>query len=140
MASENNLTELRITSGDNEVLIKKEKEFQVAHTVAPRIEAQAVQPMEQLAALAEVVQTIEPQKRGNPIVSPIVGTFYSSPSPDADPYVKVGDSIKVGQVLCIIESMKLMNEIESEVDGKVIEICVENGEPIETGSVLMYIE
>ena len=70
----------------------------------------------------------------------MVGTFYTSPSPDAKPFVTVGQTIKQGDKVCIIEAMKLMNEIESEVAGKVIEICVQDGQPVEFGQVLMYVE
>jgi acetyl-CoA carboxylase biotin carboxyl carrier protein len=72
--------------------------------------------------------------------SPMVGTFYRSPSPDADPYVEVGDSVSVGQTLCIVEAMKLMNEIESEVNGKIVKILVENAQPVEYNQVLFLIE
>ncbi|MCX7835128.1 MAG: acetyl-CoA carboxylase biotin carboxyl carrier protein [bacterium] len=72
--------------------------------------------------------------------SPMVGTFYAAPSPDAEPYVKVGDFVREGQILCIIEAMKLMNEIESEVSGKVVEISVKNGQPVEFNAVLFRIE
>jgi len=72
--------------------------------------------------------------------SPIVGTYYRSSSPDSDPYVEVGETVKKGQVLCIIEAMKLMNEIESELDGRVVEICVEDSSPVEYGQTLFKIE
>ncbi|HLU82029.1 MAG TPA: acetyl-CoA carboxylase biotin carboxyl carrier protein [Trueperaceae bacterium] len=74
------------------------------------------------------------------VVAPIVGTFYSSPSPDAPAYVRVGDRVKPGSVLCIIEAMKLMNEIEAEVAGVVREVLVENDDPVEYGQVLFRIE
>ncbi len=74
------------------------------------------------------------------VKAPIVGTFYRAPSPEAEPFVKEGDTVKKGQVLCIIEAMKLMNEIESEVSGVVRKIMVSNGEPIEYGQVLFLIE
>ena len=74
------------------------------------------------------------------IVSPIVGTFYRSASPDREPYVEVGDIVKKGQIVCIVEAMKLMNEIESEVDGKIAEILVENERPVEYGEPLFRIE
>ena len=67
------------------------------------------------------------------VTSPIVGTFYRAPNPDADPYVKVGDVVHKGQVLCIVEAMKLMNEIECEIDAEVVEIVVANGQPVEYG-------
>jgi acetyl-CoA carboxylase biotin carboxyl carrier protein len=72
--------------------------------------------------------------------SPIVGTFYSAPAPNAPPFVKVGDSVQVGQVLCIIEAMKLMNELEAEVAGQVVRVYVENGQPVEYGQSLFAIE
>ena len=70
----------------------------------------------------------------------MVGTFYSKSSPKAEPFVKVGDKVKKGQVVCIVEAMKLMNEIKAEQAGKVVQICVKNGDPIEFGQVLMYVE
>ena len=77
---------------------------------------------------------------GNEILSPLVGTFYAAPSEDAAPYVQVGDHVKKGQTLAIIEAMKLMNEIESDYDGVVTEILAENGKPVEYGEVLFRIE
>ncbi len=73
------------------------------------------------------------------VVSPMVGTFYRAPAPDAPPYVEVGDSVSSGQTLCILEAMKLMNELESEVSGSVREVCVENGDPVEYGQALFRI-
>ena len=74
------------------------------------------------------------------ITSPMVGTFYRAPAPDADPYVEVGDSVTVGQTVCIVEAMKLMNEIESEVKGRVVKILVENAQPVEYGQKLFLVE
>lgn len=85
------------------------------------------------AAVAEAEELIE-------IRSPMVGTFYRAPAPDADPYVEVGDEVTPGQVLCIIEAMKLMNEIESEHSGRVVEICVENAQPVEYNQVLFRLK
>ncbi|MFZ5875497.1 MAG: acetyl-CoA carboxylase biotin carboxyl carrier protein [Nitrospirota bacterium] len=84
----------------------------------------------------------EPAKEmsGVPIRSPIVGTFYRAASPEAPPYVEVGDRVRRGQILCIVEAMKLLNEIESEVDGVVAEIMIENARPVEYGEVLFRIE
>jgi len=93
----------------------------------------------------------EPEKKGAPkevtggeglvtVTSPIVGTFYRASSPEAKPFVEEGDRVKKGQVLCIIEAMKLMNEIESEVDGRVVKIFIENGHPVEYGEPLFLIE
>jgi acetyl-CoA carboxylase biotin carboxyl carrier protein len=74
------------------------------------------------------------------ITSPMVGTFYRAPAPDAPPYVEIGDQVQKGQTVCILEAMKLMNELESEVSGKIREICVENAEPVEYGQVLYRVE
>ncbi len=74
------------------------------------------------------------------IVAPMVGTFYRAPSPDAEPYVKEGDRVITGQPLCIIEAMKLMNEIESEVNGAILKVLVENGQPVEYGQPLFLVE
>lgn len=80
------------------------------------------------------------EKKGNIIKSPMVGTFYLKPSPTAEPYIEIGKEVKKGDVLCIIEAMKLMNEIESEYTGKVIEILVKDGEAVEYGTTLLRIE
>jgi acetyl-CoA carboxylase biotin carboxyl carrier protein len=82
----------------------------------------------------------EPEEGLHIVRSPIVGTFYESPSPGSPPFVKAGDTLEVGQVLCIVEAMKLMNEIESDVDGVVVKILVENGQPVEYGEPLFLIE
>jgi acetyl-CoA carboxylase biotin carboxyl carrier protein len=74
------------------------------------------------------------------ITSPMVGTFYRAPAPDADPYVEVGTAVEVGQTVCIIEAMKLMNEIESEVKGRIVEMLVENAQPVEFGQKLFLVE
>ena len=81
-----------------------------------------------------------PAATGTPVKAPIVGTFYASSSPDAAPYVKVGDRVEAGQVLCIIEAMKLMNEIEAESTGTIQQILVNNAEPVEYGQTLFIIE
>jgi acetyl-CoA carboxylase biotin carboxyl carrier protein len=82
----------------------------------------------------------EPGENVDKVSSPMVGTFYRSPAPDADPYVNIGDRVKVGQTLCIIEAMKLMNEIQSEVSGTIKKILVENAQPVEYDQVLFLIE
>jgi acetyl-CoA carboxylase biotin carboxyl carrier protein len=78
--------------------------------------------------------------RLTPVKSPMVGTFYAAPAPDAQPYVSLNEKITAGQVVCIVEAMKLMNEIESEVSGRVAKIMVENAQPVEFGQVLFYID
>jgi acetyl-CoA carboxylase biotin carboxyl carrier protein len=86
------------------------------------------------AAAAETAPPVEPGLYE--VNSPIVGTFYAAPSPEAPPYVEVGSRVRKGQVLCIVEAMKVMNEIESEVDGELVEILVKNGQPVEFGEVM----
>jgi acetyl-CoA carboxylase biotin carboxyl carrier protein len=116
------------------------------HPAMPRMEyppaaivAPAVPETQAPAAPAE--KPAEPAKSSHTMVtSPIVGTFYRSSSPDKPPYVEVGDTVKNGQVLCIIEAMKLMNEIESETAGKIVQILVENGQPVEYSQPLFVIE
>ncbi len=88
---------------------------------------------------AEGPAAAQDKAKGADVVAPIVGTFYATPSPDAPAFVRVGDQVKVGQVLCIIEAMKLMNEIEAEVAGTVVEVLVRNEDPVEYGQVLMRI-
>lgn len=82
----------------------------------------------------------QPAKNTVEIKSPMVGTFYRAPAPDADTFVKTGDMISPGQVLCIVEAMKLMNEIEAEISGKIVEILVENGKPVEYNQPLFLVE
>ena len=82
----------------------------------------------------------EKEINGNQVTSPIVGTFYRKPSPDKEPFVKVGDIVNKGDVLCIIEAMKMMNEIKSEFDGKISSIEVDDGQPVEFGQTIIVIE
>ncbi|CUS77065.1 acetyl-CoA carboxylase biotin carboxyl carrier protein [Candidatus Kryptonium thompsonii] len=97
-------------------------------------------PKEEKGAGATEVPVVEKGKKYHEIKSPIVGTFYRAPAPDAEPYVKVGDEVFPGTVLCIVEAMKLMNEIESDVHGIVAKILVENAQPVEYGQPLFLIE
>jgi len=92
------------------------------------------------APAAEAKPAADPDSHLKPLVSPMVGTFYRSPAPDADPFVEVGDVIEVGQTVCIIEAMKLMNEIEAETKGRVVRILVENAQPVEFGQKLFLVE
>ncbi len=114
---------------------------------APRAAAGSAPPAEQPAAAPSAEP--EPAAAAEPVPaaaeehhllrSPIVGTFYAAPSPDSDPYVQIGDRVKKGQVLCIVEAMKLMNEIESDVDGELVEIFPKNAQPVEFGEQLFAI-
>ena len=103
----------------------------------------ATEKIEEPREYVEVVKTEEKTEdkvvEGNIIKSPMIGTFYSKPSPDSMPYVEVGTVVKKGTVLCIVEAMKLMNEIESEFDGKIVEVLVKDGEPVDYGKPLFRI-
>lgn len=130
---ESSLTELALEDGEKAIMLKKEKEVIAApQVVAATMTNPATGMPESLVCT--------PAPKGKAITSPMVGTFYKAPSPGAKPFVETGATISEGQVVCIIEAMKLMNEIESEYAGKVIEICVEDGQTVEFGQVLMYVE
>lgn len=134
--ADNSLTEISLEDGEQAITLRNEV---VGVTAAPVVAAPVAQPAAQPAQASAPAEQKE-VKKGKPLTSPMVGTFYSAPSPDADPFVKVGQTIKEGDVVCIVEAMKLMNEIESEFSGKIVEICVQDGQPVEFGQVLMYIE
>lgn len=98
-----------------------------------------VQPAIELVEEAPVIE-VEDKKNLVPIKSNMIGVFYAKPSPNDRPFVNVGDEIKEGQTICIIETIKLMNKITTDVAGKVVEICIEDGKPVEYGQVIMYVE
>jgi acetyl-CoA carboxylase biotin carboxyl carrier protein len=105
-----------------------------AAAVAPAAVTQAAPVMAPAAATTPDVIDFNQFKE---VKSPMVGVFYAAPSPDAEPFVKVGDRVKKGDIICIIEAMKLMNEITAEEDGEVVDICVQNGEVVEYGQTLV---
>ena len=135
--ADNELTEISLEDSDQAITIRKDLP-EVAYTpvAAPVATPQIATPVASTPAATEEA----PKHKGNAITSPMVGTFYAAPSPDAEPFVAVGKKIAKGNVVCIIEAMKLMNEIESEFDGTITEICVKDGQPVEYGQVLMYVE
>ncbi len=135
--SDNGLTEISLEDGEQAITIRKD--LPEVNMVASAPAAVAAAPAPQAAA-APTDTKAEAAPKGKAVTSPMVGTFYSAPSPDAEPFVEVGKTIAEGDVVCIIEAMKLMNEIKSEHSGKVTQICVKNGDPIEFGQVLMYVE
>lgn len=134
MLEESKLTELALEDGEKAIVLKKEKE--VVAGMAPQVVATA--PAQSGPAEAFVCSPVE--RKGKQITSPMVGTFYKASAPGAKPFAEVGMSVSEGTTVCIIEAMKLMNEIESEVSGKIVEICVEDGQAVEFGQVLMYVE
>lgn len=132
--ADNSLTEISLEDGEQAITLRKDV------VVAPAAIPAAIPQAAPAPQPASQPQASEPVKKGTPLTSPMVGTFYSAPAPDAKPFVEVGQTIAQGDVVCIVEAMKLMNEIESEVSGKVVEICVKDGQPVEFGQILMYIE
>lgn len=139
----NNITELTLKNSDFELTVTQGHPPLVTHAVATAaVEMPSPAPapkQERPATEPERVNAPTADKKWVAIESPMVGTFYRSPSPDESPFVSVGDRIRSGQTVCIIEAMKLMNEIEAEAAGQVMEVLVENGQPIEFGQTLMYI-
>lgn len=144
LLQETDIAELNLESDGTKIVIKKGGQV----SLAPM-------PMFQTAVSAAPIQTPPPVSAPSPanadkseglapnqilIVAPMVGTFYRSSSPDADPYVEVGQIIDAGQVVCIIEAMKLMNEIESEFKGRIVDVLVENAQPVEFGQPLFIVE
>ncbi|MFH5832381.1 acetyl-CoA carboxylase biotin carboxyl carrier protein [Halalkalibaculum sp. DA384] len=149
LIAESEVNEVAIEEGDFKIKVKKKGDVQqvsVPQQVSPQVQA-AVQAQSaqssgqpqpgQPDAAAE--QDSEKEAEGEVVKSPIVGTFYRSPSPDSDPFVQVGSSVDKGQTLCIVEAMKIMNEIESEYSGEVKKILVEDGEPVEYDQPLFVI-
>ena len=134
----NQLTELEIERAGVRIRIRHEIGVKtIATTVTDPGSANAPVLSPQVLSVSTPIEDASGQIT---ITSPIVGTFYRSPSPDADPYVEEGDYVKKGQVLCIVEAMKLMNEIESEVDGRITKILVESTKPVEYGQALFLID
>lgn len=133
MLQESDLTEIEVTEGEEAVRIsrKSSNDFEVIEKLAQERKADA--PVN--------IKNKEVLKSGSKVItSPIVGTFYRRPAPDKDPYVKVGDVIDAGQVVCIVEAMKMMNEIKSEFSGKIVSIEVEDGEPVQFSQDLITLE
>lgn len=132
------LTEINIDFPDGtKISMKKEAAKAVVTSVLP--EAQVVTEVVNSEAVNSNEET-ETQENLKFIKSPMVGTFYLKPSPTSEPYVKVGDKLTKGQTVCIIEAMKLMNEIESEFDGEIVQVYVKDGEPVEYGTKLFGIK
>ena len=134
--ADNELTEISLEDGEQAITIRKDL-AEVVTTAAP-VAAAPAPVVCQTTINTPAAEVEAPQ--GKAITSPMVGTFYAAPSPDAEPFVEVGKTISEGDVVCIVEAMKLMNEIKAECSGKVTQICVKNGDPVEFGQVLMYVE
>ena len=138
--ADNDLTEISLEDGEQAITIRKDlpevNMVASAPAVAAAPQAAPVAPAQASAPAPAAKEEV----KGKAITSPMVGTFYAASSPEAAPFVEVGSTDNVGDVVCIIEAMKLMNEIKAEQAGKVTQICVKNGDPIEFGQVLMYVE
>lgn len=141
LVEESGISELELTEGEESVRISRQgqvvqqpQQYTIPQQPTPPVQNQVPTP----PASAEAEDIV--QDTGHALTSPMVGTFYRSSSPEADPYVDVGSSVKKGDTLCIIEAMKLLNEIEADRDGIVKKIMVENAQPVEFGEPLFIIE
>jgi acetyl-CoA carboxylase biotin carboxyl carrier protein len=136
IVEDSQINELEITEGDNKIRISKGGSVQPAAIPMP--------PQPQLVPVPQASQDAAQEENLasnlKQIVSPMVGTFYRAPAPDADPFVDIGHTVSVGQTVCIVEAMKLMNEIGSDFNGVVKQILVENAQPVEYGQPLFLIE
>lgn len=128
-----NLTVLEVSEADTKIHLEKNPALQQAQSVPmqqfPQPQAPAAKAPDGAVDFNNIVE----------IKSPMVGVFYAAPSPDAKPFVTVGSKVKKGDVLCIIEAMKLMNEITAEVDGEIVDVCVENGQVVEYAQILFKV-
>jgi len=146
LVAESGIAEIEVTEGEDKVRIVK---YAPSPAAAPAVATVAAAPLVPVAASAAGAPSAAPGAapasaapelpKGNLVKSPMVGTFYRSPSPGANPFVEVGQTVKPGDALCIIEAMKLLNEIEAEVAGEIKEILVENGQAVEYGQPLFVI-
>jgi len=135
LVQESGIAELEITEGEEKVRIAKSGQV----TVAPAASAPAAAPLASAAPATAEAPVAPAAERGHTMKAPMVGTFYRASAPDAPPFVEIGQSIKEGQTICIVEAMKLMNEIEADASGTVVAILVENGQPVEYGQPLFII-
>ena len=137
--SESDLGQLKLKEKDFSIEMQKGGgAVTVQNITSPAVQATAPAQIESSSAPAAPIE--EESKAGELIVSPMVGTFYAAPSPDSPPFVKVGDTVRKGQTLCILEAMKIMNEVEAEYDCKILEVLVEDGEPVEYDKPLFRVE
>ena len=139
LLEESDVAEIEIHEGEESVRISRGSTAVVAPMAAPVAVAPAA-PAPAAAPATAPTATTEPEIQGHAVRSPMVGTFYSAPSPEASAFVKEGDTVSAGQTLCIIEAMKILNQIESDKAGKITKILVENGQPVEFDQPLFIIE
>lgn len=140
LVSESNVSELEITEADGKVRIVKAGAAPVVMMQAAPQAAPVAAPAAPVAEAAPAAAPAPAVETGHVVTSPMVGTFYRASSPGAKSFAEVGDVVKEGQAVCIIEAMKIMNEIEADKDGTITKILVENGQPVEYGQPLFVIE
>ena len=142
LMNENSLAELELEQDGVKIRLKKNAAGFVEQSLVSEMRPvqTAGQSAREKAQNGESLKPPQPVAPRTIIKSPMVGTFYSAPAPDAPPFIQAGAQVEVGQVVCIIEAMKLMNEIKSEVRGKVVEVTVNNGDPVEFGQPLFSLE
>ena len=140
LLDESGIAEIEITEGEESVRISRHSPHApaapVASAAAPAPIAVAAAPI----AVAAPAPAAEPEEEGYAVTAPMVGTYYSSPSPGSPQFVQVGDRVNEGDTLCIVEAMKMMNQIEAEVSGTIKSIRVQNGDPVEYGQILFVID
>jgi acetyl-CoA carboxylase biotin carboxyl carrier protein len=141
--SKSKLDKIKVKNKDFEIEMEKGGEAGVppsASAVSAQTAAPTPAPAAQQPASAPAAEETKPAAEGELITSPMVGTFYASPSPDSPPFVQPGDTVRKGQTLCILEAMKIMNELEAEYDCKILEVLVQDGEPVEYDKPLFRVE
>jgi len=141
MLENSSLNEIVIKEGEESVKLVKSAGFNQAPQMVSALPQVTEQPVTEQKLSEETTEEIKPKTiDGKSINSPMVGTFYNSPNPGADSFVKVGDKVSEGDVLCIIEAMKMMNEVKSDYNGVIKEILISDAEPVEYGEALFIIE
>lgn len=136
MLEESNLKEIEVSQGDESVRISKQNK----NTNIVENDQATINQIDAGNAIHELNQNKDIVHKGNEVKSPIVGTFYRKPNPESEPFINVGDLVKKGDVLCIIEAMKMMNEIKSDYDGKIISIEINDEQPVEFGQTIIVIQ
>ena len=141
LMNENNLNEIEIERDGLKLKLKKSAGSDVVMGAGTHYAVESLpSPKAAPVAISPVTESADSSKNTKDIKSPMVGTFYRAPSPEAEPFVEVGQTVEIGQVVCIVEAMKLMNEIKSEIRGKIIEVVVQNAEPVEFGQTLFIVD
>jgi acetyl-CoA carboxylase biotin carboxyl carrier protein len=141
LLEESGIAEIEIKEGEEALRISRMPTNFVTHQLPQMAALPLTAPMQPVKAASGVAEApAKPKPNEHVITAPMVGTFYASPSPGAKPFIEIGDEIKLGQVLCIIEAMKMMNQIEADKAGRVTSIMARNGDPVEFGQPLFVIE